>query len=439
MDVDIQPMTFRIFTFLALSVLAAPVLAAPGSVQDFQLPTPTPSATNTTEVQGPLDSEAGFPIGPRIISTTSPTEAPTTAPTTAPSTAPANSAATGPSSAASSAPEAAAPNAAAAPSRTAAAQSSTTQNARPLPQAAPTEQVSDAADGAQIPESPLNSPPSPTAADGLGFGPNISADGMAPSAVEDAGFSLVGLLDYAWWAAALAAILALAGGLYFFRQRGSPLAAAVPTIEPPLARRDTPPQTPSQIPSQSIPAEKPKISANSDTETQPLDSSLAQTATLSPLPIQLKAQALSLSRSMLNATLNYRLGLTNLGTQPLKEISIRADYATAHGQAPTSEQLADKNSDLEFVSVVAELLPGDNRSLDASFQMPVKSIRAIMQRSAFVFVPLLRVRIDVEGKEPLIKTFVVGMKPAEGRGKLHPFRLDEMAQTYHDVGLRLLG
>jgi hypothetical protein len=195
--------------------------------------------------------------------------------------------------------------------------------------------------------------------------------------------------------------------------------ASTPTIEPPLARRE--PEPSDEAPESTIAAAS------------------TPAAVLPPLPVQLKAQALSLSRSMMNATLNYRLGLTNLGSHPLQEISIRANVVSAHGKAPANEQLADADSDLDFVSLLAEIKPGDNQSLDASFQIPISSIRALMQRNAYVFVPLLRVRIEVEGKDPMIKTFVVGMKPAEGRGKLLPFRLDEMAQTYREIGLRLLG
>ena len=400
-------MKLRIIILPALLAFAAPATAAPGSVQDFQLPTPTPSATETPQVQGPVDTQAGIPIGPRVIPAATQSATPSEVPPSE-STAPAE---------ALPAPEASVP----ARTNTARPQPASTPSARQpaLQRAAPAIEPSTAstAPEEQSPPQAVNDP-----LENLDFSPDLSSETSGlPTTSGAPEFSASGILDYVWLIAALAALIAVLGGFYLYRQRETPLAVAAPTIEPPLAGQPSEPETTEEA----VAPVAPTASAPS--------------AVLPPLPIQMKAKALSLSRSMLNATLSYQLDLENLGTHPLKEISVRADVVTAHGRAPADEQLANRESDLDFVSVIAEISPGDSYSLNGEFRTPVSSIRAITQGNAYVFVPLLRVRIDVDGKDPMIKTFVVGTKPPAGRSKLQPFRLDEMAQTYREVGLRLLG
>ena len=399
-------MKLRIIILPALLAFAAPATAAPGSVQDFQLPAPTPSATETPQVQGPVDTQAGIPIGPRVIPAATPSATPTEEP-------PSDSPTPVETRSSDGSP----------PARTNAEQTqraSTPNTRRPTPsQAAPT--IAPATDTTAV-EEQSSSATASEPLENLDFSPDLSSETSGlPSASGVPELSVSGILDYVWLIAAFAALVAVLGGFYLYRQRGTPLAVSAPTIEPPLVRQPDEPVT------------------KEEAVTPVAPTASAPSAVLPPLPIQMKAQALSLSRSMLNATLSYQLDLTNLGTHPLKEISVRADVVTAHGRAPADEQLANRESDLDFVSVIAEIPPGDSYTLNGEFRTPVSSIRAITQGNAYVFVPLLRVRIDVDGKDPMLKTFVVGTKPPAGRSKLQPFRLDEMAQTYREIGLRLLG
>ncbi len=406
MDLDLRPMTFRYLTLLIAFASAAPLTASPGSVQDFQLPAPTPSATNTPQVQGPVDTEAGVPIRPRVIPTGTPAATPSAIPTTT-ATQPAEP-----------------PTGAATPAATVArpptqpVQRSVQRQPGPLAQ--PT--MVAPADPASTSSNPLTDQPTGTASN-LDFTPDLSSEAAVPTPAVAAD-SLP--FNYMWWIAAVIAAIAILAGLYFYRPRGV-AAAGAPEIEPPLSRRHPEPQPepgPNQRQGKAVQPTTPPATA--------------QSAVLPPLPIQLKAQAISLSRSLMNATLSYRLNLTNLGTQMLSEISIRADVVTAHGRAPVNQQLADVDSDLDVVGVVGEIRPSDSHDIRTEFKLPVGSIKTITQGRAQLFVPLLRVRIEVDGKEPMIKTFVVGMTPQAGRGKLHPFRLDEMAQTYREIGLRAL-
>ncbi len=141
---------------------------------------------------------------------------------------------------------------------------------------------------------------------------------------------------------------------------------------------------------------------------------------------------------MMNATLSYQIMLRNMGTKTLTEIRVSADMVTAHGQAPVADQMASKESQLPQVAIVAEIAPRETQPLTGDIRLPVGQIRTIRQGKAHLYVPLLRVRIDGEGKDPIIRTFVVGTLPPAGQSKLLPFRLDELAQTYRNIGLRAL-
>lgn len=140
----------------------------------------------------------------------------------------------------------------------------------------------------------------------------------------------------------------------------------------------------------------------------------------------------------MNATLSYRIELMNLNNRPVSEISVKADMVTAHGQAPVSEQVADDTTEMPESAFVASIKERETHEVKGTFSLPVGSIRPIAQRNAKLYVPLLRLRVDAVGADPIICTFVVGVKPPERGAKLQPFRLDEMAQTYRQIGLRLI-
>lgn len=154
--------------------------------------------------------------------------------------------------------------------------------------------------------------------------------------------------------------------------------------------------------------------------------------------LQIKAQALTLSRSLMNATLNYRLELMNLNNRPIGEVSVKADLVTAHGKAPVSEQVASLDTILPESAFMASIEGRGTHEVKGTFSLPINAIRPIAQRGAALYVPLLRLRVDAIGMDPIICTFVVGVKPPERGAKLQPFRLDEMAQTYRNIGLRLI-
>ncbi|NMW30829.1 hypothetical protein HKD42_01990 [Altererythrobacter sp. RZ02] len=407
---------------LTLSLLAAMLLplataavAAPGSVRGFQLPpAPAPTPSNAPEVQGPVDSEAPIATRPRDIAAPNDQAAPAeTATETANGTPPASvNTVSRPviqpiPQATRSAPQ----------PRRAAPQPSRTQNppSPPVQSVEPsTTPVPDPALDGALPDGPASLPTDNAPAD--------TTPNAASPATQFSGSDALPLPNYLWWIGGLALlVLLLIGAVMWWRQR-APLAAGVPTIEPPLAR--------SQKPADPAP--------DSAAEAQAAAQDTTADAATPLLPIQIKAEAISLSRSIMNAALSYRFEFMNIGGKDLEEISISADMISAHGKAPIDEQVAHSGSELPFVSIIAAIKKGGSQELKGELRLPVGSIRWIAQGSAKLYVPLVRLRVEAEGLEPVVHTFVVGIRPEAKGGKLRPFRLDEMPQTYRTIGFRAL-
>ncbi|WP_271439132.1 hypothetical protein [Pontixanthobacter luteolus] len=247
-------------------------------------------------------------------------------------------------------------------------------------------------------------------------------------------------LGLAAWLAALAAVLAIVVGAFLFWRRQRSEFAAAPQIEPPLARTPAAGSATAET-NRREPVKPPK---RTPSPAPPFAPAAGSAAAATPATgagkgkLHVKAEALSLSRSLMNATLAYRFELLNQGDRDLTDITVKADVVTAHGQAPIGDQIADAATELQPMSVVETIPVGDGHEVRGEFRLPINAIRTISQGQARLYVPLLRLRIEAEGLDPIISTLVVGIKPAETGAKLQPFRLDEMAQTYRNIGLRAL-
>ncbi|GGD98157.1 hypothetical protein GCM10011515_17440 [Tsuneonella deserti] len=154
--------------------------------------------------------------------------------------------------------------------------------------------------------------------------------------------------------------------------------------------------------------------------------------------LTIEARALRLARSMMYATLSYEVVVTNRSGQPLTDVRLGADLVTAHARIPTEQQIADPLVPLDPVRTIERIDPGASVQVSGELRLPVAQIRPIPHGKAVVYVPLLRVRAQAQGIEPLARTFVVGLRPAGMGQRLQPFRLDEMPQTYSAVSQHAL-
>ncbi len=156
-----------------------------------------------------------------------------------------------------------------------------------------------------------------------------------------------------------------------------------------------------------------------------------------PHEIQISAEAIKLTRSVMNATLHYRVSLINRSSGALKDVDLGADIVSAHGGLPVEQQVASAAQPLEKRHSFCRIAPGQSVRYEGQLTIPLSQARVIRQGNAALFVPLLRVRLDGASEEPLVKTFVVGLGVPNG-GRVMPFRIDEGPRSYEPIAARAL-
>ena len=153
--------------------------------------------------------------------------------------------------------------------------------------------------------------------------------------------------------------------------------------------------------------------------------------------IQISAEAIKLTRSVMNATLHYRVSLLNRSSGALKDVDLGADIVSAHGGLPVEQQVASAAQPLEKRHSFGRIAPGQSVRYEGQLTIPLSQARVIRQGNAALFVPLLRLRLDGASEEPLVKTFVVGLGVPNG-GRVMPFRIDEGPRSYASTAARAL-
>ncbi len=366
---------FRL-SFAAL-FLSAPTALSAQSTRDFQLP-PAPTPTASPQVQGPVDSEGTtVPARPRVIPTATPTPVPTPAPT-----ATANPAATvQPLPTSTPAPSAtfpaAAPQRAVTPSVVPTSRRNTAPDQPPAPL---TDSDAVLPETGPEPAFPQSDVPAPV------------IEAPIPTQPEESDKSQ-------WlWPAVGGGILALLGLGYLVSRRRK-------NAEPPQIER------PVMVP--------------------------AGAGIVGATDLQLRAEAIKLTRSVMNATLHYRVTLLNRSGSALSNIALGADVVSAHGGVPVEQQVASSSQLLEKRHTFDRIAPGQSVRYEGTAMIPLSQARIIRQGNASLFVPLLRVRIDGVGEEALVKTFVIGQGVPDG-GRVSPFRLDDGPRSYEPIAARAL-
>lgn len=396
-------MTFKTATFtqgLALTLAflsgvtahAAPV----GGIEGFRLP---PSPQRAPEAQGPV--EEGMPA-PRAR------PAPAPEPILVPEvpTAPADSQVTAPPAAA---PEAAPPPAGTRPSAPPAPSANRERGEAPpagesAPAARPT--VAAPAPGNETPA--RDAPPARTGAPSLpSFLPPPVAAPDTPG--DDAGESTQ---IWTWILLGFVAALWLAG-FFWLRARRTQLGPVVAPIQRPK------PVDPDKA--GSAPADEAHTTPTGDAE--------------GPLQFRIKVERIGFT--LINASLNYHLILANTGDEALHGIVVGADIVAAHASLQLSQQLAGPDERLEARHRIAVIEPGQQLELRGSVQLPIADILPIRHGEALLFIPLLRLRIDMASHgQPILRTLVAGRVPQQAGKGLQPLRLDLGPRIYGDVGQR---
>lgn len=150
-----------------------------------------------------------------------------------------------------------------------------------------------------------------------------------------------------------------------------------------------------------------------------------------------------MSASLLATTLNYRLIVTNRGSQPLSALAVEGDMVSAHSSLPPDQQIANDDHRLELRHALVGLAPGESAEFTGDFRLPLTAVTPIRAGDAAYFAPLARLRVEastpVDGQLVSVQTFVVGEMPENPGAALRPFRLDLGPRTYSRLGQRAVG
>ncbi len=365
-----------ILTRLILPVLAlcAAMPLAAQSVQDFQLP-PEEEDTQTPQAQGPVDTESGnLPATPRVIET--PSTQPTRTPQRVETVQPLPTTTAAGTTTRPPAPAPRQPDLG--PQR----------QPKPIRTTPPRLPLDPGETVPMVPEEvPTTEPTLPTI-EAAPTQPTQSPEPASEARSADAG-------DWTWPLVGVGVLALLGIGYLLSRRRGSAI--------------------PAQI-------ERPIVGGP---------------ATIAPDQLKVLAEPIKLTRSVMNATLHYRVSLMNRAPQAISNVTVGADLVSAHGQLPVEQQVASASQPLEARHTFDRIAPGQSVRYDGQIIVPIAQVRAIRQGNAALFVPLLRLRVDGASAEPLVKTFVVGAG-IPGGGRVMPFRFDEGPRSWEPIAARAL-
>jgi hypothetical protein len=233
-------------------------------------------------------------------------------------------------------------------------------------------------------------------------------------------------------------VLGLAGFLLWRRRRPAEAEAHYEPAPPPPEAQPSPPAalTPPPRREPKTAAAPPPPSPSPPSQPQPAPPQ--PLATAEPRPIEMQLEARHLSRALVNATLAYRLTLTNRGGAPAGPLRILGDITSAHASLSAQEQLSLDGGSLATLHEVPALPPGGSLTLSGELRLPLASILPIHSGGARVFVPLARFRIEAASEVLATRVFVVGQASEVPGGALRPFPLDRGPGVDRILGQREL-
>lgn len=173
---------------------------------------------------------------------------------------------------------------------------------------------------------------------------------------------------------------------------------------------------------------------------RPPDHTVAPAADLGPVtgpPLELTLEPVRMSVSLVNATLHYRVQLTNKSGAPLGPIALAVDMIAAHASRSDASLLALDGTGLELRHEVPTLAPGEITEVSGQLRLPLAEVTPIRSGTATLFVPLVRLRVEA-AELVLTRALVIGETPTAPGGLLRPFRLDQGPRIFGAVSQREL-
>ncbi|KTR84282.1 hypothetical protein NS277_05605 [Novosphingobium barchaimii] len=315
------------------------------------------------------------------------------------------------------------------PARTEDAPRSPRQQASPTPEARQSEAAPSI--GSALPSDTPDAAPAPTTATPPPVLPSSNADDaplvQAPAKSDSDG-------AFPWWIAGLAGVAALAGGAFWMRRRRQadlveePFAepVPVPTIVPPRQPRPVVNKTAAAPTPAAAPPPAPPRAPVAQPVTAGMDEALPLSVAFTPIAVRL---------SLVYATLQYEVVLTNAGAAPLTDVHIRADLSSAHASIPVQQQLAPAPDQLDVRHAIATLAAGETLTLKGELRVPLPQIRPLVKGNAQFFVPLVRLCLTTANDHGIRRVFTAGpLDP--GTGALASIRLDAGPRNLRELAAR---
>lgn len=153
--------------------------------------------------------------------------------------------------------------------------------------------------------------------------------------------------------------------------------------------------------------------------------------------LAVSVEAMRLDRSILNATVGYRVTVRNRTAAALSGVVVEADLVSASRDRAIEQQIAFPEQALTERHRAERLAPGQSLRFEGQVRLPLSEASAIWQGRIGLLVPLLRVRATAAQARPVATTLVIGR--SEGNAaRPQPFRLDEPPRSYAPLAQRVL-
>lgn len=153
--------------------------------------------------------------------------------------------------------------------------------------------------------------------------------------------------------------------------------------------------------------------------------------------LAIAVEAVRMDRSVLNATVGYRVTLRNKTAQALTGLAVEADLVSANRERPAEQQLASPHQALTPRHAAERLAPGQSLRFEGQVRLPLSEASTIWQGRVGLLVPLLRVRATATDVAAIATTLVIGRSEGQA-SRPQPFRLDEPPRSYAPLAQRVL-
>lgn len=137
-------------------------------------------------------------------------------------------------------------------------------------------------------------------------------------------------------------------------------------------------------------------------------------------------------------TLKYRLTLANRSDRSLRDLAISADLASARRNLPVEQQIATAATNLPECAALDRLGPHQSATVSGELRLPISEVELFQQGQVPLCVPMARLRIEGEGMEPHLATYLVGIGSGVAGGRVHPLPLNGPPGSYDRVQVRPL-